>query len=54
MSVTVFDTVYTPRQTPLLNHAVVTQLGAQYQPAPLYNAAFVSGIHHGQGVIVSI
>jgi hypothetical protein len=37
----------------IVHHAGVTELGEQYQPAPLYNGAFVSGINHGQGVSVT-
>ena len=35
------------------HHGVVTALGEQYQPAPLFNAAYVSGTHYGQGVSAS-
>ena len=37
----------------IVNQGIVTQLGEQYQPAPLFNAAYVSGTHYGQGVSVS-
>ena len=37
----------------IVDWSQVTALGEQYQPAPLYNAAYVSGVSFGQGVSVS-
>ena len=37
----------------IVHHGVVTTLGEQYQPAPLFNAAYVSGTNYGQGVSAS-
>ena len=37
----------------IVHYSQVTALGEQYQPAPLFNAAYVSGTNYGQGVDVS-
>jgi hypothetical protein len=41
------------RHTASCGTALESPLGEQYQPAPLHNAAYVSGVHHGQGVNTS-